>query len=607
MRTVTVTPHGLSLSGTHHRLLSGEVHYWRHDPSEWLAIIDAVSSLGFTTISTYCSWARHEQSDGSFSTEESLNVVEFLRLVEQRGLKAVMRVGPDSACEQQDSGWPARVLDDPACQALRPGGFPYLLASATGHGYMPSYASHATWSAITQWYDAVASWIAPLQHPDGPVIAVQVDNEIGYHFQSHAYALDYHPDAITQYQAFLRSRYDDLDALNVAYGTGFPMWEAIDPPRDGVADPAPWHIDWIRFKEHHLRDTLARLCGLLRERGIDRVPLVHNDYPRRTTPQDLGLLERSGAVDLAGADIYARKESGTAVRDLAQHLSGSSVLPYMAELGTGWLTLPWLLPLATEPIDEEHSTLRAFLHGVRAANVYQLVERDRWYGSPISSHGEVRPKASLYSRLHVMLDALSWERLRRDAPVLLVENRALARRIAARARHGNIVPCFSQVLPIDMRLLDVDDREADAVAAWNKAQSQACMDAGFEADRASSDALPDLERYAVVAVLRPELLERPIVHPTIVSSEAALSEALAKIDPPAFRCDVPGVEVIRLTGDGREVVAVINGTPEPIESQLRFEGRAAFSGRWYEEELDGDGVVSLRLAPWSGQVWEVHR
>jgi len=37
------------------------------------------------------------------------------------------------------------------------------------------------------------------------------------------------------------------------------------------------------------------------------------------------------------------------------------------------------------------------------------VERDRWYGSPISATGQLRePKASFYRRLHAMLDELEW-------------------------------------------------------------------------------------------------------------------------------------------------------------------------------------------------------
>ncbi len=606
MSAVTVTPSGLSLAGRHHRLLSGEIHYWRNDPAHWPAIIDAVAELGFSTVSTYVSWARHERAPGAFDTSGRFDIRGFLHAVTARGLKAVVRVGPNTAGEQEDSGWPRRVLDDPDCQARRPGGLPYLLATATGHALMPSYASRTTLGEIARWYDTVAGWLRDLQFPDGPIVAIQVDNELGYHFQSHAYALDYHPDAIAVYRRFLSERYASIASLNEAYDARWHGFEDLEPPRDGVEDPGAWHIDWVRFKEHHLRDTLATLASMLRERGLDRVPLVHNDYPRTTTPHDLGALERSGAVDIAGADIYAGKEGGTAVRDLARHLVGSSRLPYMAELGTGWLTLPWLLPLRTQPLDEEHAALRAFIHGARAANVYQLVERDRWYGSPISARGEPRePKASFYRRLHAMLDELSWEHLRRDAPVLILENRALARRIAARARYGDIVPCFSQLFPFDLRLLEPDDAEADALAAWNRDVNAACMRAGFEADRASSDAPPSLDTYRVIAVARPELLETPIP-PGAVSTPEELARALASMPVPAFRCDAPEVELVRFTG-GREVLAVVNGGATDVTSTVRFDGDVTLRGVWREETLAGRDAVQLQIGAWQSQVWEVSR
>jgi hypothetical protein len=281
----------------------------------------------------------------------------------------------------------------------------------------------------------------------------------------------------------------------------------------------------------------------------------------------------------------------------------------MAELGTGWLTFPWLLPLRTTPLDEEHVALRTFIHGARAANAYQLVERDRWYGSPIDAQGAPRePKASFYRRLHAMLDALGWEHLRRDALVLVVENRALARRIAARARHGDIVPCFSQMLPIDLRLLQIEDAEADALAEWERTVTQRCAAAGFELDRASSDALPDLGAYRVIAVFEPLLLDGLLpAHPGIVSRAQDLERALAALPPPTFRCDADGIEVVRLLGPDREVVAAINGTADDVDAVLQFDGDATLIGRWRAETLRGTGAVQIDLPAWHAQIWEVLR
>jgi beta-galactosidase len=606
---VAVTPDGLRIGDRVHRLLSGEVHPWRLDPAHWGRVLDAMKDLGFDTVSTYVSWAQHEVAAGEFDFSGSRDVAGFLQLVQERGMHAVLRLGPNTAAEQEDSGWPRRVLDDPACQARRPGGSPYLLATSTHQSYMPSYAAKATMAEITRWYDAVCAVVAPLQWPAGPVIACQVDNEIGFHFQSHAFALDYHPDTVEQYRAFLQSEYGDIAAINATYGSAYDDVGDIAPPTDGTEEPEQWRVDWVRFREHHLRSTLGLLAQMLRDRGIDRVPLVHNDYPRTATPMDLGALEASGAVDLAGADIYTTKEGGRFVRELARHLAGSSKLPYMAELGTGWLTLPWLLPMRTTSADEQHAAMRAWVHGVRAANVYMLVERDRWYGSPIAADGEIRePKADFYRRLHRLLSALDWGTLRRDVRVLVLENRDVARRVAARAVMGGIVPCFSQLLPVDVRLFDPDDPEADAMSAWDRAITAELDRLGLDADRASSSSLPDLTRYDVVAVFAPDDLDpavRERLRDLVVVTDPEKLGVHAGV--PAYRCDLPEVDVVCLTAPGREVLCAVNGSAETVQAKLGCEGAVRLHGRWYDEELIGDGVVRVELAPWAVQVWEVIR
>lgn len=593
---------GLRWGGRTHRLLSGEVHFWRLDPRHWGRVLDAVASLGFETISTYVSWARHEQGPGRFDFGGHLDIEAFLRLAAERGLTAVVRLGPNTAAEQEDSGWPRRVLDDPACQARRPGGSPYVLPTATHHACMPSYASTATLAEVAGWYDAVIPRLAALQWPDGPVVAAQVDNELGFHFQGHAFALDYHPDAVAQYRAFLADEYGDIGALNAAYGWAASGFDEVAPPTDGTDQPEAWRVDWVRFREHHLRATLARLAAMVRARGLDRVPLLHNDYPRTTTPLDLGALEASGAVDVAGADIYVTKEGGRFVTDLARHLCGSSRLPYMAELGTGWLTFPWLLPMRTTPLDEQHAALRALLGGVRAANVYMLVERDRWYGSPISARGELREdKAPFYRRLHRLLDDLEWETLRRDVRVLLLEDREAARLAASRAVLGDAVPPFAQLLPLDRRLFEADDAVAISAAACGRA----LVAAGIDFDRASSSSVFEPSRYSHVVLPRADGAE--VRGPEGVQVVADPDDLPAVLPSSAFRRDAADVDVVRLLSAAREVLGLASAVGEEREVTLGFDGALALHGVWDAESVKGEGSVRVRVPPWGVSIWEVQR
>src|SRR3954451_872214 len=97
MTRVTVSGDGLVLGDRPQRLLSGEVHPWRLDRSDWPAVLDAIQDLGFDTISTYISWARHETAPGTYDFTGAYDVDAFLRMVQDRGMYAVVRVGPNTA------------------------------------------------------------------------------------------------------------------------------------------------------------------------------------------------------------------------------------------------------------------------------------------------------------------------------------------------------------------------------------------------------------------------------------------------------------------------------------------------------------------------------
>ena len=585
MSTVEVGRTGLIWDGAEHRWFSGEVHPWRLDPDDWPTVLDAVQELGFGMVSTYVPWVVHE---GDFTGPRDIEA--FLGLVHQRGMKALVRIGPDCGAELETSGWPRRILDDEECQARRPNGLPYLLITATGHCFPPSYASKKVLRAIEGWYDEVVPRLAPLQHPDGPIVACQVDNEMGYHFQAHTYALDYHPDAVEQYRSFI----------------GDP---AADPPRDGAAEPTQAHIDWVRWKEHHLRSTLATLADWARAKGMDRVPIVHNDYPRLTSPQDLGALEATNAVDWAAADIYTTRHGGRFVRSLVRHLCGSTRLPFLAELGAGWLTLPWLLPIETTPYDEEVVHLRALLGGVRAANVYMLVERDRWYGSPLSRTGERREaRASLYPRLHALLDGLRLEELERAAPVLLLENRDEARQVAARQTLGGVVPCFSQVMPLDPKATEYPSEHTEALRQWDTRLAAVLDQAGVDYDHATTSAAPDLSKYELVVV--PVEGGAVAVHAHAGAHRLGRPEELAALlPPPPVTRDDERVDLTVWRNHERLVVVAANAADEPVTAVLGLPeaAPAKLEGLWTDEmvEADDHGQATVTLAPYAVQVWEV--
>lgn len=632
---VTLGRGGLVWDGEEHLVLGAEVHYWRIDPTDWDAVLDTVARLGFTAVSTYVPWAVHEDvaSDGtvSFGFDGGRDVGRFLGLVAERGLAAIVRIGPDTACEQADSGWSPRVLADPAVWARRPGGEPYLLVTATGHCHPPSYASTTFLAEVRRWYEAVVSVLAPLQHPAGPIVACQVDNELGYHFQANSYAMDHHPDFVDGWRRWVARRRGATDP----YGTGPAA--AVDPPGDGADEPAERRLDWVAHREEHRIEVLRLLAGWARELGMNRVPLQHNDYPRTTTPMDAGRLERDGAVDWAAIDVYTSAAGGRFVRDVARQAAGSTRLPFLAELGAGWLTLPWLLPMATTALDEEHVAMRALWSGFKAVNVYQLVERDRWYGSPVDRRGVARPdKAALYPRLRALLDEAGWLGLRRQVEVLVLENRDEARRSAALDTLADVVPCFSQLLPLDLRLTRLPDPDGSTIAAWEQASAGVLDQAGVDADRATTSCLPDLGRYAVVVVPHVSVLDGAVAaelqrsaaggSTTVVTGPrpaAAVPAAVVVADPaapgaaglaahlpsPWVPCDDPAVDLHLWEGGGRRFLAAFESSGQARTCLLDLGGlggAARLRGLWRPEVVAVDaGAARVDLPAHGVQVWEV--
>src|SRR5882724_13312387 len=95
--SVTLSPRGLRLGDREVPLISGSVHYFRLDPREWLAALTALQSLGIEIVDLYLPWGVHERVDGTFDfgdKDPRLDVVRFLRQVNDLGMLAIVRPGP---------------------------------------------------------------------------------------------------------------------------------------------------------------------------------------------------------------------------------------------------------------------------------------------------------------------------------------------------------------------------------------------------------------------------------------------------------------------------------------------------------------------------------
>ncbi|MDH5443071.1 MAG: beta-galactosidase, partial [Hadesarchaea archaeon] len=421
---------------------SGAVHYWRLDPKKWGEILDKVKGMGFEVVTTYIPWEVHEIKKGVFDfgeEEPSKDIGKYLTICEEKGLKVLVRPGPQINSELTWFGYPKRILEDSEIQARSAQNTKAVLTQVPRPIPALSYASEKFFKETAEWYDAICSILRKHKAPQGCIIGVQVDNELGYFFHINPYVVDYSNSSIKKYQEFLREKYQTIENLNGLYRTNYESFEEIDPPRrfEGrKKEDLPYYIDWIEYREHYLINSLDRLTGMMRERGLDDVPIFHN-YPHplgpggsvgaTTTPFNLPELESK--LDFVGFDIYSRKELYDHVKTIVSYVVGCSRFPFIPEFIAGvW---PWYFRPG-ELNDEEFVTKSALMHGIKGFSRYMIVERNRWMGSPVTRDGRIREdRYNFFKQVNEVLKKHSFADFKKKSEIMLISNRDYDRLEAA--------------------------------------------------------------------------------------------------------------------------------------------------------------------------------
>jgi beta-galactosidase len=469
---------------------AGAMHYWRVEPAAWAACLATMRRVGLRLVETYVPWRVH---DGRGFTGGA-DLGRFLDAAHAAGLGVVLRPGPHVNAELTGFGFPDRILANAAMSARTASGTPAFMPAPPRAFAIPSYASTAFQSEVRAWYASVAAVVRPRLAPDGPVVAIGVDNES--FFRLGAFDLDYHPDAIAWWAEH-------------AATLGLPA----DPPRAaGDAGAAAW----VRWKDVYAARALGVFSGFLDELGLD-VARCHNLAPAEPFTYDLPRLAEAVGGPV-GIDVYAARAELAGVRRRALHAVGSSAaVPLALECGVGFF--PWFPPRAAagdRDLDRDQ-LLTLLAAGVRGFNLFMAVERDRYYGAPIDKRGAV--EASWIQPLIAALDAVDWPSLRRATPIAVVASRA-------DTRHGRVTSLVDPMTPLVTDLLGLGadlatDAGATAHPRWFAAIERALALA--EVPYAIVDEGAPLERLAA---------HRAVVVPTFERIDAALLARLHQLPIP---------------------------------------------------------------------------
>ncbi|TMD58460.1 MAG: hypothetical protein E6I87_12375 [Chloroflexi bacterium] len=357
-------------------LLSGEIHYWRTPKLYWRDALARAKDLGLEIIASYACWDHHELAAGRFDlkgdSDPSRDLVGFLQLVKDMRLAIILRPGPYIYSEWRNSGVPERVVK-------------YHRTSSEFR------------EAARGWLEAVLRAARPfLATNGGPIVMVQADNEPDAWTEAYARELGLF-DKPGPFQDFLRERYRSIEALNGAWGTSH---RDFADARGAVLEPVSVdrgervrYLDGIRFRQHYATDIVSWTVRTLRQLGVD-VPIYANAYSGFGA-QDWRALET--ASDLAGPDLYPSQEFRAGAEEHRRFLDRLrftrtySKLPYIPEFGAGiWHGWHYWTGVHTA----NHytlSSLSALVAGIAGWNWYMLVERDNWYGTPISGVARARP------------------------------------------------------------------------------------------------------------------------------------------------------------------------------------------------------------------------
>ncbi|HEX2979338.1 MAG TPA: beta-galactosidase [Anaerolineaceae bacterium] len=438
--------HGASLllQGKKTFLLSGEVQFFRMDPSVWETCLRQVKALGLPMVSTYLSWQRFSLGPGEYdltgATNPRLNLPAFLDLCKAVDLWVTLKPGPWICAEETNGGYPDWLVNDADLQVRDAQDRPVMGYSGPFQSPIPSYLHPKYQDHVRRWLEAVDYVAAPYAYPNGPVVLVQLDNEPGYTFHDRAFESDYNPSIASPgglYAQWLLKKYGTIQQLNLAHRSTWSSFDEITPPRRlelRALDELPRYMDWVAFKEWTLSEEVRSVGWYHLRNGLARVlfTINFNEHPQLAAPNDWHSLEQASGI--GGYDYYPRMPMNAEdFIGVVQALNYSRVVnrvPWSPEIMTGIWSFegqehgPHHLPSK----EFEYLYLTCLAYGLKGMNFYMLADRDNWVNSPLNEQGELtETAASVQKTVRIMQAMPHFDELEIDQPVGVVYYRPYAR------------------------------------------------------------------------------------------------------------------------------------------------------------------------------------
>src|SRR3989338_725596 len=264
------------LNGKPFSVYSGEIHYFRIPKDKLTDRLRKAKETGLNTISTYIPWSWHEIREGEFDftgkTNAQKDIASFIKMVINAGLFLTVRIGPVSNSEIRGEGIPMWfLLNHQEGRAKNQKGANAL------HEAMVSYMNPVFQNYVSKWYAKICPIVGKnVVHKGGPIIMVQLDNEIGM-MNWVMNSPDYNEATTRMYQKYLAECYKgNIAAVNEKYYTNHTKFDEIPQPKGDVDEEGVIRCwDWVRFYTHFYAKYYQSLAERAKAQKID-IPFLAN-------------------------------------------------------------------------------------------------------------------------------------------------------------------------------------------------------------------------------------------------------------------------------------------------------------------------------------------
>ncbi|MGJ6981610.1 beta-galactosidase [Aestuariimicrobium soli] len=353
MTSVEVSGRQLLIDGHPRVVVAGEIHYFRVPRDEWEQRLDLLVEAGCNTVASYIPWLVHELADGSIDvagdSDPQLDLGAFIDLCAERGLWFIARPGPFQMAELKNEGLPYRVYrEHPEIVPVGWDGEPCPSATV-------DYLAPAFLTETRRWYEAVmpvlVERLATAGGPGagGPVIAVQLDNEIGM-LAWVTNSPDLTDHLLDDLRSWVKAKHGDrVGELYPATSDADAWARAVRSPDEAWAGQLRVDLtEFMRGRFARYVDALRSMAEQLGVRGVPFLINIHGTSGGSGEPFPIGisqLVETYGRRPgyLSGSDHYVGDLTLNTTPDLyvinafqaAVHDADQPITSLEFEAGTG--------------------------------------------------------------------------------------------------------------------------------------------------------------------------------------------------------------------------------------------------------------------------------